>query len=171
MPVARSKRDRSDADLTQYGALAEYNRKRHFGITPEPRGRQRLTRADHREFVIQKHAASHLHYDLRLEHHGVMLSWAVPKGPSLDPNVKRLAMRVEDHPMDYNQFEGVIPEGEYGGGTVMIWDHGGWEPLVPDVSAALERGELEVPVARQQSERLLRSRAHPRSAMAVDQAS
>ena len=135
--------DRSDADLTQYGALAEYNRKRHFGITPEPPGRKGATHVEKREFVIQKHAASHLHYDLRLEHHGVMLSWAVPKGPTLDPEIKRLAMRVEDHPMDYSQFEGVIPEGEYGGGTVMIWDHGWWEPLVPSVSAALERGELK----------------------------
>ncbi len=94
-------------------------------------------------FVVQKHRASHLHYDFRLEHEGAMLSWAVPKGPSLDSSVRRLAMQTEPHPMDYNQFEGVIPEGEYGGGTVMIWDHGTWEPEVPDVTRALQKGDLK----------------------------
>src|SRR5262249_56137540 len=84
------------------------------------------------EFVVQKPRASQLHYDFRLEHRGVMLSWAVPKGPAPDPVVKRLAMEVEPHPLDYNQFEGVIPEGEYGGGTVMIWDHPRWAPLPRD---------------------------------------
>ena len=93
--------------------------------------------------MIQKHRATALHYDFRLEHDGVMLSWAVPKGPSLDPSNKRFAMQTEDHPIEYNQFEGVIPEGEYGGGTVMIWDRGTWEPEVNDVDAALAKGDLK----------------------------
>jgi bifunctional non-homologous end joining protein LigD len=115
-------------DLSRYGVLAEYNRKRRFDVTPEPAGKPGRRKAAARglEFVVQKHRASHLHYDFRLEHEGAMLSWAVAKGPSLDPGVRRLAMMTEPHPMDYNQFEGVIPEGEYGGGTVMIWDRGTW---------------------------------------------
>ncbi|HSE93244.1 MAG TPA: DNA polymerase ligase N-terminal domain-containing protein [Methylomirabilota bacterium] len=139
-------------DLSRYGTLAEYNRKRHFGVTPEPPGRRRTPdrTASPREFVVQKHRATRLHYDFRLEHRGVMLSWAVPKGPSLDPTVKRLAMETEPHPMDYNQFEGVIPEGEYGGGTVMIWDRGVWAPVADgrlgdesDVDRQLAKGELK----------------------------
>ncbi len=108
---------------TTHGKLAEYRRKRDFSRTAEPPGGPRK-KAKKLVFVIQKHAATHLHFDLRLELDGVMKSWAVPKGPSLDPAVKRLAMQVEDHPIDYNKFEGTIPKGEYGGGTVMIWDRG-----------------------------------------------
>jgi bifunctional non-homologous end joining protein LigD len=134
---------RKEPDLSRYGRLAEYNRKRRFDVTPEPSGKVGPAKGKAREFVVQKHRASHLHYDFRLEHDGVMLSWAVPKGPSLDPSVKRFAMQTEDHPIDYNQFEGVIPEGEYGGGTVMIWDNGTWEPEVDDVEAALVKGDLK----------------------------
>ena len=126
-------------------SLREYRRKRRFDLTPEPAGRAaphaRATRS--LRYVIQKHQARNLHYDLRLEWNGVLLSWAVPKGPSLDPSVKRLAMRVEDHPIDYADFEGAIPEGEYGAGTVMVWDRGTWIPEDENVDAALRRGELK----------------------------
>ena len=135
----------SREDLSRYGVLAEYNRKRDFAITPEPPGRARRPKARGLAFVVQKHRAGHLHYDFRIEHEGAMLSWAVPKGPSLDPAVRRLAMQTEPHPMDYNHSEGVIPEGEYGGGTVMIWDHGTWEPEKEslDVGRALAKGQLK----------------------------
>jgi len=126
--------------------LAKYRQKRDFRVSSEPRGgadsRGKASRGE-LLFVVHKHQASHLHYDFRLEWNGVLLSWAIPKGPSLDPSVKRLAMAVEDHPLEYGAFEGVIPEGEYGGGTVMIWDRGYWVPEVPDVNAALRAGRLK----------------------------
>ncbi len=126
-------------------SLREYHRKRRFEVTPEPAGRPGppTPAGAHLRYVVHKHQARHLHYDFRLEWGGVLLSWAVPKGPSLDPSVKRLAMRVEDHPLDYADFEGVIPEGEYGAGTVIVWDRGTWVPDVPDVDAALQRGDLK----------------------------
>ncbi len=124
--------------------LDTYKQKRNFKITPEPAGAPQKKKSSPKlQYIIQKHRATSLHYDFRLEHNGVLLSWAVPKGPSLDPSVKRLAMHVEDHPLEYGGFEGIIPEGEYGGGTVMVWDNGTWEPEVPDIDAALQKGDLK----------------------------
>ncbi|HEX5971686.1 MAG TPA: DNA polymerase ligase N-terminal domain-containing protein [Gemmatimonadaceae bacterium] len=120
--------------------LAEYNRKRDFSRTKEPAGTVPKARGKTLHFVVQKHAASHLHYDFRLELDGVMKSWAVPKGPSYDPGVRRLAMEVEDHPISYNTFEGTIPAGEYGGGTVMLWDRGTYEAEDGGGVESLRRG-------------------------------
>ncbi len=120
-------------------ALEEYKRKRDFRATPEPEGRVKKSKGH--SFVIQKHAASRLHYDFRLEMEGVLRSWAVPKGPSLDPDEKRLAVHVEDHPIEYGDFEGTIPKGEYGGGTVLLWDRGTWTPE-GDAAAGYKKGHL-----------------------------
>ena len=122
--------------------LEVYRKKRNFQTTPEPAGGVRPARPDELLFVIQKHAASHLHYDFRLELNGVLLSWAVPKGPSLDPHDRRLAMHVEDHPIEYGDFEGVIPPKQYGSGTVLLWDRGTWIPQ-GDAEAAYRQGKLK----------------------------
>lgn len=136
-------KQRSSPSDRSTNSLQEYRKKRDFEVTAEPKGNGRTASKKKLLFVVQKHQASHLHYDFRIEWRGVLLSWAIPKGPSLDPSVKRLAAQVEDHPVDYAEFEGVIPEGEYGGGTVMLWDYGTWTPEVPDVNAALRAGELK----------------------------
>jgi DNA ligase D-like protein (predicted 3'-phosphoesterase) len=127
-------------------ALEDYKKKRDFKKSPEPAGdrtHRSPTGRKPRFFCVQKHLASHLHYDFRLEHNGVLLSWAIPKGPAIDPSIKRLAMHVEDHPIEYGEFEGVIPSG-YGAGIVMLWDRGTWTPEVDDVDAALKKGDLKL---------------------------
>jgi bifunctional non-homologous end joining protein LigD len=121
--------------------LSTYRAKRDFGRTREPKGR--VERADRHRFVVQRHDATRLHYDFRLELGGVYKSWAVTKTPSLDPAVKRLAVEVEDHPIEYGTFEGTIPEGQYGGGTVQLWDRGSWMAQGPDPERDLEDGHLK----------------------------
>ncbi len=146
-------RSRSSSKSQRTTSLREYKAKRNFSASPEPSGSRKKknkkrgaaeSKKRTRIFCVQKHLASHLHYDFRLEHNGVLLSWAVPKGPSLNPKDKRLAMKVEDHPFDYKDFEGVIPEG-YGAGIVMVWDEGTWSPEAEtgDVDAALKKGQLK----------------------------
>jgi bifunctional non-homologous end joining protein LigD len=149
-------------------SLSAYNAKRDFTKTAEPEGKTEKTGKALR-FVIQKHAASHLHFDFRLELDGVMKSWAVPKGPSYDPTVKRLAMQVEDHPIEYNTFEGTIPKGEYGGGTVMIWDRGTYEVESGDgqegVREGYSRGDLKIVMHGERMQGrwvLVRTRRDPR---------
>jgi bifunctional non-homologous end joining protein LigD len=122
--------------------LAEYQKKRDFSKTPEPSGRTRAAPSTRLRFVVQKHDATRLHYDFRLELDGTFKSWAVTKGPSLNPRDKRLAVAVEDHPLEYGDFEGTIPEGEYGGGTVQIWDRGYWQPE-GDPQVGLRKGDLK----------------------------
>jgi bifunctional non-homologous end joining protein LigD len=122
-------------------SLTTYRRKRDFAATPEPRGGRRRS-APRRAFVIQRHAATRLHYDFRLELDGVLKSWAVPKEPRPEPGEKRLAVHVEDHPIEYGRFQGVIPEGHYGAGRVVIWDRGWWKPA-GDPRAAYRKGSLK----------------------------
>jgi bifunctional non-homologous end joining protein LigD len=125
--------------------LSTYRAKRDFKATAEPSGKARVAASERLRYVIQKHDATRLHSDFRLEYEGVFISWAVTRGPSLDPHDRRLAVHVEDHPLDYGDFEGTIPKGQYGGGTVMLWDRGYWapEPGFEDVGAALKTGELK----------------------------
>jgi bifunctional non-homologous end joining protein LigD len=145
---AAKRRVSPKASAAETKPLAAYNAKRDFTRTREPEGKVPKAKGKALHFVIQKHAASHLHYDFRLELDGVMKSWAVPKGPSLDPSVKRLAMEVEDHPISYNTFEGTIPQGEYGGGTVMLWDSGTYEAEdgggAESLREGYRRGDLKV---------------------------
>lgn len=127
--------------------LKEYDKKRNFSKTKEPKGSKKNKSNSDLIFVIQKHNASRLHYDFRLEWDGVLLSWAVPKGPSYNTKDKRLAIEVEDHPYDYKDFEGTIPEGEYGAGTVMLWDEGTWKPQENhDFNKGLEDGNIKIEI-------------------------
>jgi bifunctional non-homologous end joining protein LigD len=149
-PAKKRNARKATSRRTAAAPLVEYGRKRDFSRTREPSASTPVPskRARRLRFVIQKHAASHLHFDLRLELDGVMKSWAVPKGPSYDPSARRLAMEVEDHPIAYNRFEGTIPKGEYGGGTVMIWDRGTYDAEggggAEELRRGYERGSLKL---------------------------
>jgi DNA ligase D-like protein (predicted 3'-phosphoesterase) len=153
--------------------LAKYRAKRDFTKTQEPSGDAKVKAAKDLRFVVQKHAASHLHYDLRLELDGVFKSWAVTKGPSLDPHDKRLAVEVEDHPLDYGDFEGTIPKGQYGGGTVMVWDRGFWN--CDDPQKAYRKGKLDFTLEGEKLHggltRMSQSGGREANQLAVDQAS
>ena len=142
--MAATKAGQSKASSAVDKQLDRYRKMRDFGLTAEPRGASTggKKKEDELPFVIQKHDATRLHYDFRLGWRGVLKSWAVTKGPSYYPGDKRLAVEVEDHPMEYGGFEGTIPKGQYGGGTVMVWDHGTWEPNV-DVDEGLKKGNLK----------------------------
>ena len=135
---------RTKKAATPTRALKDYQSRRNFNLTSEPKGSTSASGRprDNLRFVIQKHQASHLHYDFRLEWGGVLLSWAIPKGPSLDPADKRIAVHVEDHPLDYADFQGTIPDGQYGAGKVETWDRGIWEPL-DDPDRGMRKGELK----------------------------
>jgi DNA ligase D-like protein (predicted 3'-phosphoesterase) len=154
-PKAKSKSKAKPKAKAKPKSLTEYERKRNFSRTSEPSGKgrrgKRSPKRRHPRFTIQKHAATSLHYDLRLEFDGVLASWAVPKGPSTNPADKRLAMRTEDHPMEYLEFEGVIPKGEYGAGPVIVWDRGVFENISETrrgekltLAEALEKGDIKV---------------------------
>ncbi|MGN6497500.1 MAG: DNA polymerase ligase N-terminal domain-containing protein, partial [Tsuneonella sp.] len=127
--------------MSRSDPLAEYNKKRDFKKTAEPAGK-RASSAGGNRFIVQKHDATRLHWDFRIEADGVLKSWAVTKGPSPDPDIKRLAVRTEDHPMSYAEFEGTIPKGEYGGGTVMLWDKGTWAPVEGKSWKDIDKGHL-----------------------------
>src|ERR1700728_4494818 len=147
-PKKHAKKNAGSASDSVDEQLARYRSMRDFQVTAEPSGSGKSSKpqpTDALPFVIQKHAASHLHYDFRLGWNGVLKSWAVTKGPSYYTGDRRLAVQVEDHPMEYGGFEGIIPKGQYGGGTVMVWDQGTWSPQpgYEDVTAALRAGSLK----------------------------